>query len=152
MNKNYYEILGVDETATAKEIKTAYKRLARKYHPDKNLDLTASAAEENAEQFKLIEEAYRVLKDPVNRAHFDQTGEGDMPKSKEIATQKLIHLFQAHIKEALEKELIADDTGMGMQHTAFTSVFGNRDIDSIIEDIRRVLTKEKKEVSDAIDR
>jgi len=67
--KNYYTILGVDKSATEKEIKRAYRQLARKFHPDKNPDNKAAE-----EKFKEINEAYEVLGDPGNRAKYDQLG------------------------------------------------------------------------------
>lgn len=67
--KNYYDILGVDKTASEKEIKRAYRQLARKFHPDKNPD--DKSAEE---KFKEINEAYEVLGNQENRAKYDQLG------------------------------------------------------------------------------
>ena len=63
--KDYYKILGIKVDADAKEIKTAYRKLARKYHPDMNSDANAG------EKFKEIAEAYEVLKDAGRRAKFD---------------------------------------------------------------------------------
>lgn len=63
---NYYDILGVDEDASAKEIKKAYRDLARKYHPDRNPD------KPNAEErFKEVQEAYSVLSDKEKRQEYD---------------------------------------------------------------------------------
>ena len=64
--KDYYKILGVKSDADAKEIKTAYRKLARKYHPDMNPDEGAE------EKFKEMAEAYEVLKDETRRAEFDE--------------------------------------------------------------------------------
>ncbi|MFN3360341.1 MAG: DnaJ C-terminal domain-containing protein [Pseudanabaenaceae cyanobacterium] len=68
--RNYYDILGVPRTATTEEIKRAYRRLARKYHPDVNPG--DKAAEE---KFKDVSEAYEVLSDPVKRQQYDRFGQ-----------------------------------------------------------------------------
>lgn len=64
--KDYYEILGVEPGAGEAEIKTAYRRLARKYHPDVSKEPGAE------EQFKAVNEAYEALRDPQKRAAYDQ--------------------------------------------------------------------------------
>jgi len=66
--KDYYQTLGVTRTASEKELKSAYRRLARQYHPDVNKDPKAT------ERFKLINEAYEVLSDPKKRSKYDQLG------------------------------------------------------------------------------
>jgi uncharacterized membrane protein YsdA (DUF1294 family) len=63
--KDYYAILGVPRNATPEEIKEAYWRLAKEYHPDKN------PSPEAEERFKLVNEAYQVLSDPAKRAEYD---------------------------------------------------------------------------------
>lgn len=67
--KDYYKIMGVDRNASEKDIKLAYRRLAKKYHPDVNkTDKTAE------EKFKEINEAYEVLSDKEKRARYDEFG------------------------------------------------------------------------------
>ena len=69
MNKrDYYEVLGVSKTATDAEIKSAFRKLAKKYHPDVSKDENA------AEKFKEVQEAYAVLSDPEKRKKYDQFG------------------------------------------------------------------------------
>ena len=67
--QDYYKVLGVSRDASAEEIRKAYRKLAMKYHPDRNPD--DKGAEE---RFKEINEAYQVLNDPQKRAHYDRLG------------------------------------------------------------------------------
>lgn len=71
--KHYYRLLNIDETATENEIKKAYRRLAREFHPDVNTDDGA----EN--KFKEISEAYSVLGDTQKRQAYDRTGHTGNP-------------------------------------------------------------------------
>src|SRR6056300_805418 len=71
--RDYYEVLGVSKSASKDEIKKAYRKLAIKYHPDKNPD--DKQAEEN---FKEAAEAYEVLSDENKRARYDQFGHQGM--------------------------------------------------------------------------
>ncbi len=67
--QDYYKVLGVDKTATEAQIKKAYRKLARQYHPDMN------KGDKNAEEhFKHVNEAYEVLSDPERRRKYDQLG------------------------------------------------------------------------------
>jgi molecular chaperone DnaJ len=71
MSKDYYKILGVDKNATKEDIKKAYKKLAKKYHPDINKEEGA------AEKFKEINEAAAVLGDDTKRQQYDQFGDAE---------------------------------------------------------------------------
>ena len=71
-NKDYYSILGVEKSASEDDIKSAYRKLAKKYHPDLNKDNP-----EAAEKFKEINEAYEVLGDAKKRSNYDQFGNAE---------------------------------------------------------------------------
>ena len=67
-NDDYYEALGVSKTASADEIRKAYKKLSRKYHPDANKETDAP------ERFKQVQEAFDVLGDTEKRQQYDRFG------------------------------------------------------------------------------
>tara|TARA_R110000744_G_scaffold19680_10_gene51790 strand:- start:15 stop:1133 length:1119 start_codon:yes stop_codon:yes gene_type:complete len=71
MKEDYYEVLGISKSATAAEIKKAYRKKALQYHPDKNPGDTSAE-----EQFKKSAEAYEILSDPDKKARYDQFGHG----------------------------------------------------------------------------
>jgi molecular chaperone DnaJ len=71
MAKDYYEALGVDKSATPEQIKSAYRKLAKQYHPDLN-----EGNEEAAQKFKEVNEAYQVLSDEKKRQQYDTFGSG----------------------------------------------------------------------------
>ncbi len=73
-NKDYYSTLGVNKNASDDEIKSAYRQMAKKYHPDLN------KTPEAAEKFKEVNEAYSVLSDKQKRANYDQFGSADGPQ------------------------------------------------------------------------
>lgn len=80
--KDYYKIMGVPQTATDKEIKLAYRRLARKYHPDISKEANAEA------HFKEVGEAYEALKDPEKRKIYDRyLKEGAAPHQSHASSQ-----------------------------------------------------------------
>lgn len=105
--KDYYKVMGVNRDASAKDIKLAYRRLARKYHPDISKEPKAE------EKFKEVGEAYEVLKDPEKRKVYDQYG-----KDWEQAQQSQ----QTHASQGFAW----DDNNSNYQysHDFFESLFG----------------------------
>ncbi len=74
MSKDYYQVLGVSRDASPEEIKSAFRKLARKYHPDANPNANEKDRKALEEKFKEISEAYEVLSDPQKKKMYDQTG------------------------------------------------------------------------------
>ena len=65
--RDYYDVLGVEKSASASDLKNAFRRLARKYHPDR------STEDDAEDRFKEIQEAYAVLSDDQKRAQYDRS-------------------------------------------------------------------------------
>ena len=84
--RDYYEVLGVGKTATADEIKKAYRKKAVQYHPDKNPG--DKAAEE---KYKEAAEAYEVLSDPQKRQRYDQFGHAGMGGGRRLRRRRHEH-------------------------------------------------------------
>ncbi len=96
--KDYYKILGVSKNASPDEIKKAFRKLALKYHPDKN-----KGNKEAEERFKEINEAYAVLSDPEKRKQYDTFGSSEFHK----------HYSQEDIFRDFDFSTIFQDLGMG---------------------------------------
>src|SRR5512137_2350607 len=90
-NRDFYEILGLPKNASAEDIKSAFRKLARQYHPDVSKEPDAE------ERFKEINEAYGVLSDPQKRARYDQFGRaglGEMGGMPDYATMDFGEIFE----------------------------------------------------------
>ncbi len=110
---DYYKILGISKTATEKEIKTAYRKLARKHHPDVNPD-----NKEAEKKFKEINEANEVLSDPENRKKYDKYGENwKHGEAYEKAQQQQRQSYRQSSQQEFSNEDYSD---------FFESMFGGR--------------------------
>ena len=90
-NRDYYEILGIPKNASAEDVKSAFRKLARQYHPDVSKESDAE------EKFKEINEAYGVLSDPEKRRRYDQFGRaglGEMGGMPDYATMDFNDIFE----------------------------------------------------------
>lgn len=108
--KDYYEILGVGKTSSEEEIKKAYRKLALKYHPDRN-----PGNKEAEEQFKLINEAYAVLSDKEKRKQYDTMGMGGFQQ----------HYSEEDIFRGFNVGDLFKDLGFGGRDI-FSIIFGGR--------------------------
>ena len=77
LNKDYYEILGLKKGASDKDIKSAYRKMAAKWHPDKFATASEEEKKEAEEKFKEINEANAILSDPEKKSNYDQFGDPD---------------------------------------------------------------------------
>lgn len=82
--KNYYDVLGIPKNAPEKDIKSAYRKLARKWHPDANPENVAAAEE----KFKEVQEAYEVLGDPEKRKKYDMLGSNWQQAARQAEQQR----------------------------------------------------------------
>ena len=111
MARDYYEVLGLSKEASKEEVEKAYRKLALKYHPDRNPDDKGSA-----EKFREVTEAYEVLSDPDKREQYDQYG---FAMEEEGAPQ--YHMHHMDLDEALR--MFMNSFGGG----GLGSFFGGRD-------------------------
>ena len=122
---DYYRILGVKATASQAEIKSAYRKLARKHHPDVNRDSTTAA-----EQFSLISKAYTVLSDPQERAYYDDQLntlrtrgysilDSDNPHAKRARNLAIQAKWDRLVDEVLERDRLENRE---RQRAVFTTV------------------------------
>jgi len=115
--KDYYAILGVSRDASQEEIKKAYRKLALKYHPDKNPDDPSAE-----ERFKEINEAYAVLSDPEQRARYDRFGTAD-PRQAHPADPGVGDLF----------DLLGQMFGFNVGGTRRTGPRRGEDLEAVVE-------------------
>ncbi|TPR54104.1 molecular chaperone DnaJ [Metamycoplasma neophronis] len=108
--RDYYEVLGISKNATEKEIKSAYRKLAMQYHPDRNKEPGAE------EKFKEASEAYEVLSDPEKRKKYDQFGHGAFDQNFFHYSEDIFSSFFDSFRETFG--------GFGGNGNPFEDIFG----------------------------
>ena len=126
--KNYYDILGVEKDVDSSVIKKAYRKLAIKYHPDKNKD------EDAEDKFKEISEAYSVLSDEAKRRTYDVTGSVDDGEIDFNAFEVFNQLFKE---------------GVGRFQGAGVATFDMTDLLSIVSFVRLQISSASKSTLDS---
>jgi len=111
MAKDYYQILGVERSASDADIKKAYRRLAMKYHPDRN----PGNEKEATEKFKEINEAYGVLGDPEKKQQYDTYG----------TVGNLGDIFSSGGTRATFEDVMRDFGGLGLGLDFLDNIFGD---------------------------
>ena len=102
--RDYYEVLGITKSASKEEIKKAYRKLALKYHPDKN------KGDKGAEEkFKEGSEAYHVLSDDKRKANYDQFGHAAFQGGEQVRVVLVILIFLRHFLIFLKMFLVILD-------------------------------------------
>lgn len=111
---DYYNVLGIEKNATQEDIKTAYRKLARKYHPDLNPN-----DKESHKKFQQVNEANEVLSDPEKRKKYDQYGK-DWQHAEQFEQAR-----QSRQQDGFNRETFTGDFNDSEFSDFFTSMFGN---------------------------
>src|ERR1051325_4742259 len=114
---DYYQVLGIDKNASQEDIKKAYRKLARKHHPDVNPN-----DKEAHKKFQLINEANEVLSDPEKRKKYDQYGK-DWKHAEQFEEARQ---SQQHSQQFGGRQTFTGDFNEGDFSDFFASMFGNR--------------------------
>jgi DnaJ-class molecular chaperone len=145
--KDYYQILGVPKSAPEKDIKSAYRKLARKWHPDAN----PNNQKEAEEKFKEIQEAYEVLGDPEKRRKYDVLGSNWQQAAQQAEQQRRYRSAQHEtFNFGFSDFFDMFFSGVGKRNTAQSTGFAQRgqDLETTIElSLRDVYDGGKKSVS-----
>lgn len=117
--RDYYEVLGVSRTASEDEIKRAYRRLAKEYHPDRNPDNPESEA-----KFKEVQHAHDVLRDPQKRKQYDDYGEVGVGQWETGRQGERVYQWGGSSVGAEDLEELLQSIGGGQRPGMFEELFG----------------------------
>jgi len=117
--RDYYEVLGVSRSASSEEIKRAYRKLAKQYHPDRNPDDAGAEA-----KFKEVQHAYDVLKDPAKRKQYDQYGEVGVGEWQTAPTGEQVYQWGESKVNVEDLEELFASFGGGGGSSIFDDIFG----------------------------
>jgi|GEM_PF-4346483 len=147
--KDYYQILQIPKNATAEEIKQAYRKMAVKYHPDKN-DGDATAEE----KFKAVNEAYRILSNPKKRHYYDNPQEAYQAQFRRSYLYRKIQFYkkrQAEKNINREPHLVSMIRNIALLTMLFISLYiGLTSSDSFFGNQKRTITVRLYEFNDLI--
>ena len=128
MGKDYYKVLGVPRSASYQEIKSAYRKLAVKYHPDKNKERAAE------DKFKEISEAYQVLSDPDKKKTYDLYGEAGLKQGEAAAGFSTFSFGKGSFKDPFDlfREMFNGEKGFAsFTSSGFQGMSGMPDISGL---------------------
>ncbi len=117
--RDYYDVLGVSRSASADEIKRAYRRLAKEHHPDRNPDNAESEV-----KFKEVQEAHDVLRDPEKRKQYDQYGEVGVGEWQTGSGGQRVYQWGGSSVGADDLEDLFSSVGGGQRPGMFEEIFG----------------------------
>ncbi len=138
-SKNYYEILGLTPDSDSGELKSAYRRLARKYHPDVN------KAPESAEKFKDILEAYETLSDEKKRIQYDTLNGFFKTGATHRNSQESIYRYKKTASSTKTEENIPPKADKTFSEDLYRKKFFRESINSILDEITRTHNSRKKQ-------
>lgn len=136
VQRDHYEVLELDRDATLDEIKGSYRKLALKYHPDRNAHLPAVERQKLEEKFKEVSVAHEVLSDPEKRSEYDRHGPQAMPRSaggptatsspdfQDVIFEFSINILGQTFTQRVVMGKVSRSRGIEVLHHAFYRVFG----------------------------
>ncbi len=135
--KDYYGILGVEKTATDDELKKAYRKMAKKYHPDANPDNKAEAEA----KFKEVNEAYEVLSNPQKKEkcmiNLELQIQMQDSEEQEVLLEEKMDIIHIHLQVSMDLQIL--ETWEIYFHHFLEEVLAHKDLQDVIMDLKKVM-------------